>query len=71
MTIDVQGKQVTVMTVPQPDLSTCNGFQPPAGPSTWKLVDGLSVAMKLSQDRMNKARLLVYPPAKQFLPIQK
>jgi hypothetical protein len=41
MTIDVQGEQVTIVTVPQPDLSTCKGFRPPERPSTWKLVDGL------------------------------
>jgi hypothetical protein len=70
MTIDVQDEQVTIMTVPQPDLSTCKGFLPPDRPSTWKLVDGLPIAIKLSRDRMNAARALVYPPAKRLLPIQ-
>jgi hypothetical protein len=70
MTIDVQSEQVTIETVPQPDLSTCKGFRPPDGPSTWTLVDGLPIAQKLSRDRMNAARALVYPPAKRLLPMQ-
>lgn len=70
MTIDDQSEQVTIMTVPQPDLSTCKGFRPPVGPSTWKLVDGLPVAQKINRDRMNAARALVYPPARRLLPIQ-
>jgi hypothetical protein len=67
MTIDVQGKQVTIVTVPQPDLPSCNGFQPPDRPSTWKLVDGLPIAQKLSRDRMDAARALVYPPARKLM----
>jgi hypothetical protein len=67
MTIDVEGKQVTIVTVPQPDLPSCSGWRPPARPSTWKLVDGLPIAQKLSLDRMNAARALVYPPAKRLL----
>ena len=45
-------------------------FLPPDRPSTWKLVDGLSIAQKLSRDRMNAARSLVYPSARRLLPIQ-
>jgi len=67
MTIDVQGKQATIVTVPQPDLPSCSGWRPPDRPSTWKLVDGLPIAQKLSWDRMNAARALVYPPAKRLL----
>jgi hypothetical protein len=67
MTIDVEGKQVTIVTVPQPDLPSCSGWRPPKRPSTWKLVDGLPIAQKLSGDRMNAARALVYPPAKRLL----
>jgi hypothetical protein len=70
MTIDVQAEQVTIMTVPQSDLSTCKGFLPPDRPSTWRLVDGLPIAQKLSRDRMNAARSLVYPSARRLLPIQ-
>jgi len=70
MTIDVRAEQVTIMTVPQTELSTCKGFLPPDRPSTWKLVDGFPVAMKLSEDRKNAARSLVYPPARRLLPIQ-
>jgi hypothetical protein len=57
MTIDVKGKQVTAVTVPKPN---CTGF-----------TQAIAVASKISQDRMNKARMLVYPPATQFMPIQK
>ena len=67
MTIDVQGKQATIVTVPQPDLPSCSGWRSPDRPSTWKLVDGLPIAEKLSLDRMNAARALVYPPAKRLL----
>ena len=67
MTIDVEGKQATIVTVPQPDLPSCSGWRPPDRPSTWKLVDGLPIAQKLSLDRMNAARALVYPPAKRLL----
>jgi hypothetical protein len=67
MTIDVEGKQVTIVTVPQPDLPSCSGWRPPDRPSTWKLVDGIPIAQKLSGDRMNVARTLVYPPAKRLL----
>lgn len=70
MTIDVQSEQLTIVTVPQPDLSTCSGWRPPDRPSTWKLVEGLPIAMKLSRDRMNAARILVYPPARRLLPTQ-
>jgi hypothetical protein len=70
MTIDVQGEQATIVTVPQPDLPSCSGWRPPDRPSTWKLVDGLPIAQKLNRDRMNAARALVYPPAKRLLPIQ-
>jgi len=67
MTIDVQGKQATIVTVPQPDLPSCSGWRPPDRPSTWKLVDGLPIAQKLDGDRMNAARALAYPPAKRLL----
>jgi hypothetical protein len=70
MTIDGPSEQVTIATVPQPSLSSCKGFRPPAGPSTWNLVDGLPVAQKVNRDRMNAARALVYPPARRLLPIQ-
>jgi hypothetical protein len=68
MTIDVKGEQVTTVTVPQPDSSRCVSAD--SSPRTWKLVDAFPVAWKLNQDRMNRARTLVYPPAKRLMPIQ-
>jgi hypothetical protein len=65
MTIDVKGKQVTAETVPRPNCTEFTQAKP------WHLVDGFPVAWKLSQDRMNSARMLVYPPAKRLMPIQK
>ena len=70
MTIDIKGEQVSIVTVPQPDELLCKRASR-EGPSTWKLVDGGPVAWKLGQDKMNKARMLVYPPAKRLMPIQK
>ena len=37
-------------------------------PSAYTLIDGGPVAMKLHQDKMNKARALVYEPARKLLP---
>jgi hypothetical protein len=69
MTVDIKGEQVSIVTVPQPDSSLCTGAR--GSPSTWKLVDGFPVAWKLNQEKMNKARLLVYPAAKRLMPEQK
>jgi hypothetical protein len=66
MTMDVKDKQVTVVRVPH-----CAGaLEPQDRPLTWKLVDGVPVTLKLGQDRMNKARMLIYPPAKRLMPTQ-
>ena len=65
MTLDVKDNQVTAVTAPKPN---CTGFTQIV---PWHLVDGLPVAQKLSQDRMNQARAVVYPPAKQLMPVQK
>ena len=70
MTIDIKGEQVSIVTVPQPDELLCKRASR-EGPSTWKLVDGGPVAWKLGQEKMNKARMLVYRPAKRLMPIQK
>lgn len=37
-------------------------------PSAYTLIDGGPVAMKLHQDKANKARALVYEPARKLLP---
>jgi hypothetical protein len=34
------------------------------------LVDGFDVAAKVSQDKMNETRKIVYPAAGQLLPLQ-
>jgi hypothetical protein len=35
-------------------------------PSFWKLIDGFDVAWNLNQERINKARELLYDPARKF-----
>jgi hypothetical protein len=69
MTIDIKGEQVVIVTLPEPDSSLCAGAS--SSPETWKLIDGFPVVEKLNQDKMNEARVLVYPPGKRLLPIQK
>jgi hypothetical protein len=71
MTLDIKAQQVTTVTVPPRDASLCMApttwkFQP----MTWKLVDGSEVAEKFTQEKMNKARKLVYPAARALLPVQ-
>ena len=68
MTVDIKAEQVTTVTVPRPNPSTCSGL--PDHPITRKLVDGFGVAWKISQEKMNEARKLVYPAASALLPIQ-
>jgi hypothetical protein len=67
MTVDIKPEQVTTVRVPQPYRSSCSGFQPPDRQMTWKLVDGFEVAEKFRQEKMNKARKLVYPAARALL----
>jgi hypothetical protein len=64
MTIDLSAQEVTIASVPHTNLTDCRT----RGPSSWKLVDGFPVAWKLQQDRLDKARKLVYPPAQRFMP---
>jgi len=64
MTIDVDTKAVTIASVPHLDLPFCTK-EPP---SIWKLVDGFPVAWKIHQDKVNKARALVYEPARRLIP---
>jgi hypothetical protein len=68
MTIDIKVEQLTTVAVPRANPSTCHGL--PDHPITWKLVDGHDVASKINQEKVNKARKLVYPAARALLPIQ-
>jgi hypothetical protein len=64
MTIDIDTKAATIASVPHADLPFCSK-EPP---SIWTLVDGFPVAWKIHQDRVNKARALVYEPARRLVP---
>jgi len=64
MVIDVKAEAVTVVTVPHADLAGCMEERS----STWTLVDGMPVARKVSQDRIDKARALMYEPARKLDP---
>jgi hypothetical protein len=71
MTLDIKAQQVTTVTVPPRDASICTPdptwrFQP----MNWKLVSGFEVAEKITLEKMNKARKLVYPAARALLPAQ-
>ena len=65
ITIDVKAQAVTITSVPHADLAFCREVRP----SIWTLVDGWPVAWKLNQDRINKARELMYEPARKLIPI--
>jgi hypothetical protein len=67
MTIDVNSQTVTIITVPHADLASCMEERP----GIWTLVDGGPVAQKLNRDRINKARALVYEPARKLVPLEK
>ena len=63
MSIEIETQSVTIST----DKSRCGG---PKGsfPSFWRLVDdGNSVVWKIHQDKVNKARQLVYEPARRLV----
>ena len=65
MTLDMQTESVTISSVPHLDLSSCAN----QGPTTWSLLDdGFSVSWKLHQDKVNKARALVYEANKNLVP---
>ena len=59
MTIDVAAKTVTIVST---------GSCVSKTPKTYALIDGGAVAWKLHQDKVNKARALVYEPARRLLP---
>lgn len=62
LTVDVGSKDVTIASVPHTDLPFCS--KEPA--SIWKLVDGFPVAWNIYREKYNKARALVYEPARRF-----
>ena len=64
LTVDVDAQDVTIASVPHTDLTFCS-----KGPASfWKLVDGFPVTWNIYRERYNKARALVYEPAKKFFP---
>lgn len=66
MSIDIKAKSVTISGIAHSDFSLC-----PKGlkPSTWRLADdGFSLIWKFHQDKVNKARALVYEPEKRLVP---
>jgi hypothetical protein len=67
MTINVTVKAVAIVSTLDTNLAFC----PKGSPSIWTLVDGFPVVWKLNQERINKARALVYEPASKLMPIQK
>jgi hypothetical protein len=66
LTVDVATKDVTITSAPHSDLPFCS--KEPA--NIWKLADGFNVSWNLYLDRYNKARELVYEPAKRMFPIR-
>ena len=65
MTMDIQTESVMIVSVPHSDLSFCAK----QGPRTWRLLDdGFSVSWKLHQDKVNKARALVYERKRNLVP---
>ena len=65
MTIDVKAQAVTVVTVPHADLAGCMEDRP----TILTLVDGMPVARKLYEDRIDRARALMYEPARKLMPV--
>jgi hypothetical protein len=64
MSIDIQAKSVMISSVPHSDLPLCS-----KRPGTWRLADdGFPIIWKLHQDKVNKARALVYEPEKKLVP---
>ena len=65
LTIDIKTESVMISSVPHSDLSSCAK----EGPTTWRLLnDGFSVSWKLNQDKVNKARALVYEAKRNLVP---
>ena len=65
MSIDIKNKSVVISSVPHSDLSFC----PKVKPSTWRLADdAFPIIWKVHQDRVNKARSLLYEPETRLVP---
>ena len=65
LTIDMKTASAMISSVPHSDLSFCAN----QGATTWRLLDdGFSVSWKLHQDKVNKARALVYEAEKRLVP---
>jgi hypothetical protein len=62
LTVDVETKDVTIASIPHADLPFCS--KEPA--SIWRLVDGFPVAWNIYREKYNKARALVYEPARKL-----
>ena len=65
LTIDMKTASAMISSVPHSDLSFCAN----QGATTWRLLDdGFSVSWKLHQDKVNKARALVYEAERNLVP---
>ena len=65
LSIDIQTKSVVISSVPHSDLSFCSK----EGPTTWRLADkGFPIVWKLHQDKVNKARALVFEAQRRLVP---
>ena len=65
LTIDIKTESAMISSVPHSDLSFCAN----QGATTWRLLDdGFSVSWKLHQDKVNKARALVYEAERNLVP---
>jgi hypothetical protein len=66
LTVDVKTEEVTITSTPHADLPFCS-----TEPATiWRLADGFKITWNLYRDRYNKARELIYEPAKKIFPIR-
>jgi hypothetical protein len=65
MSIDVQAQAVTIATVPHTDFAGCMEDRP----TIWTLVDGMPIAWKRYEDRINRARARMYEPARTLIPV--
>jgi hypothetical protein len=65
MSIDIPTKSVTISTVPHSNskLPFCGN----GAPTTWRLADGDAITWKIHQDKVNKARALVYEPERRLV----
>jgi hypothetical protein len=64
LSIDIQNKSVMISSIPHSDLPFCS-----KRPGTWRLADdGFAITWKIHQDKVNKARALVYEPVRRLVP---